>query len=66
VFYFRKKDNNPIALWSQDVIWQKLDYIDLNPVRAGLVSNSFDYICSSTGDYHFHKQGLMIWYELSL
>jgi REP element-mobilizing transposase RayT len=56
---FWQKDNHPIALWSQEVIWQKLNYIHLNPVRAGLVKNSFDYIYCSAGDYHLNKQGLI-------
>jgi REP element-mobilizing transposase RayT len=56
---FWQKDNHPIALWSQEVIWQKLNYIHLNPVRAGLVENSFDYIYSSAGDYHLNRQGLI-------
>ncbi len=28
-------DNHPIALWSKDVIAQKIDYIHFNPVKAG-------------------------------
>jgi REP element-mobilizing transposase RayT len=56
---FWQSDNHPIALWSQDVIWQKLDYIHLNPVRAGIVSKPTDYIYSSAGDYFLHKQGLI-------
>jgi hypothetical protein len=44
---------------SQDVIWQKLDYIHLNPVRAGIVSKPTDYIYSSAGDYYLNKKGLI-------
>jgi hypothetical protein len=51
--------NHPIALWSQEVIWQKLDYIHLNPVRSGLVSKPQDYVYSSTGDYYENRKGLL-------
>jgi REP element-mobilizing transposase RayT len=56
---FWQSDNHPISLWSQEVIWQKLDYIHLNPVRAGLVTNSFDYVYSSAADYYLNKKGLI-------
>jgi hypothetical protein len=29
-------------------MWSKLDYIHLNPVRAGLVEKASDYLYSST------------------
>jgi REP element-mobilizing transposase RayT len=56
---FWQTDNHPIALWSQDVIWQKLDYIHLNPVRAGIVANSTEYIYSSAGDYYLNRKDLL-------
>jgi REP element-mobilizing transposase RayT len=56
---FWQSDNHPIALWSQEVIWQKLDYIHLNPVRAGIVRQSTDYIYSSAMDYYLNKKGLL-------
>jgi putative transposase len=56
---FWQHDNHPIALWRQDVIWQKLDYIHLNPVRAGIVSRPQDFIYSSASDYYENKKGLL-------
>jgi putative transposase len=56
---FWQSDNHPIALWSQEVIWQKLDYIHLNPVRAGMVSKPQDYVYSSAGDYYENRKGLL-------
>jgi REP element-mobilizing transposase RayT len=56
---FWQSDNHPIALWSQDVIWQKLDYIHMNPVRAGIVAKSYDYIYSSATDYYLNQKGLL-------
>ncbi len=36
-----------IPLWSAWMIWQKINYIHANPVRAGLVSSAKDYYWSS-------------------
>ena len=56
---FWQHDNHPIALWSQKVIWQKLDYIHLDPVRAGIVARPQDYVYSSAGDYYENRKGLL-------
>ena len=32
-----------VALWSGWMIWQKINYIHANPVKAGLVSSAKDY-----------------------
>ena len=58
-FQFWQSDNHPIALWSLPVIWQKLDYIHMNPVRAGIVSDPTHYLYSSAGDYFCAKKGLL-------
>ena len=36
-----------LALWSAWMIWQKINYIHANPVRAGLVNSAKDYRWSS-------------------
>ncbi|MFK7981940.1 MAG: hypothetical protein AB8G86_18310 [Saprospiraceae bacterium] len=43
--------NHPIALWSPEVIWQKIRYIHNNPMRQRLVHQPEDYLYSSAGDY---------------
>ncbi len=58
-FQFWQQDNHPIALWTLQVIWQKLDYIHMNPVRAGIVNDMTYYIYSSVGDYFTGKKGLL-------
>ncbi len=58
-FQFWQQDNHPIALWTLQVIWQKLDYIHNNPVRAGIVADTTYYIYSSAGDYFTAKKGLL-------
>jgi hypothetical protein len=36
-----------LPLWSEWMIWQKINYIHANPVKAGLVSSAKDYRWSS-------------------
>ena len=50
-YQFWIRDNHPIALWSPEVIWQKLDYIHLNPVRAKIVAEHTEYLYSSAQNY---------------
>lgn len=53
-FAFWKKDSHPIELYSPAVIDQKIHYIHMNPVEAGLVSEPEHYLLSSA-----HPQGLL-------
>lgn len=50
-----QQDKHPIELWSREVILQKLDYIDQNPVSAGFVERPEDWIWSSGRDYEGAK-----------
>jgi len=50
-YQFWKQDNHPIELLSSKWIKQKLDYIHLNPVRAGLVVATEEYLYSSAKNY---------------
>ncbi|WP_405326270.1 REP-associated tyrosine transposase [Leeuwenhoekiella sp. LLG6367-2.1] len=50
-YQFWRHDNKPIELWSNKVIWQKIEYIHNNPVKAGMVSRPEDYKYSSAIDY---------------
>lgn len=52
----------PVSLWSKVVFEQKLEYIHLNPVRAGLVSVPEDYRYSSAA---FYMSGESEWTFLS-
>ena len=40
-----------VPLWSSWMIWQKINYIHANPVRAGWVENPEDYLYSSARNY---------------
>jgi hypothetical protein len=44
-----------VALWSSWMIWQKINYIHANPVKAGLVRSAKDYYWSSFRS--FYSQG---------
>ncbi len=54
-FQFWRHDNKPIELWSNKVIFQKINYIHKNPVVAGFVFRPEDYIYSSAIDYTGEK-----------
>ena len=44
-----------VSLWSGWMIWQKINYIHANPVKAGLVRSAKDYYWS--GFRSFHSKG---------
>ena len=58
VYQFWQRSNRPIELHSEKWLFQKLDYIHLNPVKAALVANAYEYIYSSASDY-YGKPGLV-------
>ena len=54
-YQFWRHDNKPIELWSNRVIWEKINYVHNNPVEAGLVYRAEDYVYSSASDYSGEK-----------
>ncbi len=48
---FWKYGNHPEEVFSEKFLWQKLDYIHSNPVRAGIVEKATHYIYSSASNY---------------
>jgi putative transposase len=48
---FWQQHNQPVELWSNYVIQQKIDYTHNNPVVAGFVENDYEYLYSSARDY---------------
>jgi putative transposase len=50
-------ENHAVELFSNKFIRQKINYIHSNPVRAGLVANSEDYLYSSA-PYYEGKEGV--------
>lgn len=54
-YQFWRHDNKPIELWSNKVIFQKINYVHNNPVAAGFVFRPENYIYSSAIDYSGEK-----------
>jgi putative transposase len=52
-----QKDSSVIDLWSARFIRQKLHYIHMNPVRAGLCKHPAEWKCSSYRAYLAHEPG---------
>ncbi len=50
-YQFWKYGNHPEEIYSEKFMWSKLDYIHLNPLRAGLVEKASDYLYSSATNY---------------
>lgn len=50
-----QQNNQPIELWDNYMIDNKLTYLHQNPVVAGIVKNAEDYIFSSAADYTEQK-----------
>jgi hypothetical protein len=47
LFHVWQESFKAIPLWSAWMIWQKINYIHANPVKAGLVTSAKDYSWSS-------------------
>jgi REP element-mobilizing transposase RayT len=50
-YQFWQYGNHPEEIYTEKFLWQKLDYIHLNPVRAGIVAKASDYLYSSASNY---------------
>lgn len=50
-YQFWQHHSNPIELWSEKVIKQKISYIHYNPVESGFVNQPSDWKYSSASNY---------------
>lgn len=50
-YQFWQYGNHPEEIFSEKFFWSKLDYIHLNPVRAGIVTKASHYVYSSASNY---------------
>lgn len=50
-YQFWQYGNHAEEIYTQEFMWSKLDYIHLNPVRAGIVEKASEYIYSSASNY---------------
>ena len=51
-YQFWQQDNHPIELSSNEMLNQRLDYLHMNPVKAGIVDDAAHYVYSSARDYY--------------
>jgi REP element-mobilizing transposase RayT len=54
-YQFWQYGNHAEEIYTQEFMWSKLDYIHLNPVRAGIVEKASEYIYSSASNYVYGK-----------
>ena len=57
-YQFWQYGNHAEEIYTNKFMWSKLDYIHLNPVRAGLVEKTSHYIYSSASNY-INDSGLL-------
>jgi putative transposase len=58
-FQLWQQDNHPIQLFTPAIAHQKLNYLHMNPVKAGFVQAPEDYKYSSAIDYYTDRKGLI-------
>lgn len=58
-YQFWQQDNHPIQCHTPEMLKQKMNYIHENPVHAGFVEKSEDWLWSSASDYHLGRKGLI-------
>ncbi len=54
-YKFWRDGNHPEEIYSEDFFWTKLNYIHMNPVRAGIVCNAHHYLHCSASNYILGK-----------
>lgn len=58
-FQFWQQDNHPVELYGYETLKQKLNYLHDNPVRAGIVYETWHYKYSSAMDYCTCMSGML-------
>ena len=56
---FWKEGYHGEEIFTHEFFEQKLDYIHMNPVKAGIVEKEEEYLYSSCGDYYGTRKGLL-------
>jgi len=51
-FKFWQEGNHAIELFSEKFVWDKINYIHMNPVRAGFVKEPHEWLYSSAPNYY--------------
>ena len=50
-FQFWQQDSHQIELWSDEVFYQKMNYIHMNPVVSGFVAEAEHWLYSSARNH---------------
>lgn len=58
-YQFWQQHSHPVELVSERIVYQKLDYIHNNPVKAGIVLSPEDYYYSSAVNYAGFREKLL-------
>lgn len=56
---FWQQHNQPVEIWSAKVFWQKLNYVHMNPVKSGFVTDPVDWKYSSARNYGNDEQTVL-------
>ena len=59
-YKFWQVGNHAIEVFTEKFIWDKINYIHENPVRAGLVKQQWDWIYSSASNYQDEESVLEV------
>jgi putative transposase len=62
-YRFWQTGNHTVEIWSDEVFYQKLDYIHGNPVVSGFVAKAEDWLYSSARNYANLSSVLEIMYD---
>ena len=54
-YQFWQYGNHLEEIFSEKFMWSKLDYIHMNPIRAGIVSKASNYLYSSASNYVYNE-----------
>lgn len=51
LYHFWQSANHPEEIFTEPFLWSKINYIHMNPIRAGLVGRASHYLYSSASNY---------------
>ena len=57
--WFWEEGYHPVEVRKTEFYQSKVNYIHLNPVRAGIVEKEEEYLLSSCGDFYGNRKGLL-------
>ncbi len=58
-FQLWQQNNQPMMLSTEEMMYQRLDYLHNNPVAAGFTDKAEDWLYSSAKDYFYGSKGML-------